>query len=108
MLFFSSPSINKNIRLIASNIIWVCIVWYFAYHVTSGARGVLSWNKLQVEVVNLERELKILKEENAFLENKISLLRNDNIDLDLLEEVARSVLGLSYENDLIVMLPRGE
>jgi cell division protein FtsB len=56
----------------------------------------------------LEKELKDLKKENEFLENKINLMRSDNLDLDLLEEQAQSVIGFSNENDLIVLLPRSE
>ena len=72
----------------------------------SGARGALSWALLSREVESLEKELNSLKEENAFLENKIKLLRNNSLDLDLLEEQAQNVLGLAKENDVIVLLPR--
>lgn len=106
MIFFSSPKVNRNVRFIFSNIIWICIACYFTYHIFSGARGALSWAMLSREVVSLEKELKNLQEENAFLENKIRLLRSNNLDLDLLEEEAQAVLGLAKENDLVVLLPR--
>lgn len=105
MIYFSSPLINKNIRFIISNIVWICVAGYFTYHIFTGARGAVSWALLTREVETLEKELKNLKEDNAFLENKISLLRNDNLDLDLLEEQAQNILGFSYENDIIVLLP---
>jgi cell division protein FtsB len=84
---------------------WICVAGYFTYHIFTGARGAISWALLTKEVQSLEMELKSLKEDNAFLENKISLLRNDNLDLDLLEEEAQNILGFSYENDIIVLLP---
>jgi cell division protein FtsB len=73
----------------------------------SGARGAISWVKLNKEIVSLEEELKNLKEDNEFLENKINLIRESNLDLDLLEEQAISVLGFAYGNDTVVLLPRG-
>lgn len=79
---------------------------YFVFHIFSGARGIVSWTKLSKEVIALEKELQDLREENQFLENKISRLRSDNLDLDLLEEQAQSILGFAYENDLIILLPR--
>ncbi|MBR1735183.1 MAG: septum formation initiator family protein [Alphaproteobacteria bacterium] len=106
MIFFSSPTVNKNIRFIFSNIIWICIACYFTYHIFTGARGALSWALLSHDVIELENNLKSLKEENAFLENKIRLLRNNSLDLDLLEEEAQSILGLAKENEIIVLLPR--
>ncbi|MDR0632170.1 MAG: septum formation initiator family protein [Holosporaceae bacterium] len=88
--------------------IWISIIGYFVFHLFSGARGVVSWTKLSKEIVSLEKELKDLKEENEFLENKINLLRSNNLDLDLLEEQAQSIIGFSYAGDLIVLLPRSE
>jgi cell division protein FtsB len=72
----------------------------------SGARGGISWIKMNKEIASLEEELKSLKEDNEFLENKINLMRDSNLDLDLLEEEAISVLGFSHENNTIVLLPR--
>ncbi|MDR2645716.1 MAG: septum formation initiator family protein [Holosporaceae bacterium] len=101
-----SPSIKKNFQLIASNIVWISIIGYFVFHIFSGARGAVSWAKSSKEAVLLEKELKVLKEENEFLENKISRMRSDNLDPDLLEEQAMSVIGFSHKNNTIVLLPR--
>jgi len=105
MLYFSSSRINRNVRFFASNILWIFVVGYFLYHMFSGARGVVSWTILSKEVEKLEKELKALKNENEFLENKIRRLREDNLDVDLLEEQARTILGFARKNDVIVLLP---
>jgi cell division protein FtsB len=42
------------------------------------------------------------------LENKIKLMRSDNLDLDLLEEQALSIIGFANANDIVVLLPRDE
>jgi cell division protein FtsB len=86
--------------------VWLSIAGYFLFHIFSGARGAISWSKLSREVILLEKELKSLKEENDFLENKIRLMRSDNLDLDLLEEQAMSIIGFANSKDLIVLLPR--
>ena len=99
-------AIRKNLTAIFSNIFWLCLVGYFIFHVISGARGVVSWVKLSKQAETLEKKAKILKEENAFLENKIHFLRSDNLDLDLLDEQARNILGFANEEDIIVMLPK--
>lgn len=79
---------------------------YFAYHVVTGTRGLLSWVKLSKQATDLEKELKNLQNENAFLENKINLLRSEHLDPDLLEEQAISVLGMAGKDDIIVLLPQ--
>jgi cell division protein FtsB len=88
--------------------IWASVTGYFIFHIFSGARGIVSWSKLSREVVSLEKELKSLKEENEFLENKIKLMRSDNLDLDLLEEQALNIIGFANSNDIVVLLPREE
>ncbi|MCR5224477.1 MAG: septum formation initiator family protein [Alphaproteobacteria bacterium] len=72
----------------------------------TGARGAVSWAKLTHEVTKLETELKGLQEENSFLENKINLLRDNNLDLDLLQEQAMSILGYANPDDMVILLPR--
>lgn len=101
-----TSSVKKNFKLIASNIVWICIAGYFVFHIFTGARGAVSWARLSREVVSLESELKSLQEENSFLENKINLLRDNNLDLDLLQEQAMSILGYANANDTIVLLPQ--
>jgi cell division protein FtsB len=101
-----SPSIKKNFQLVASNIVWISIIGYFVFHIFSGARGAVSWAKSSKEAALLEKELKDLKEENKFLENKINRMRSDNLDPDLLEEQAMSVIGFSHKNDTVILLPR--
>ncbi|MDR1982754.1 MAG: septum formation initiator family protein [Holosporaceae bacterium] len=88
--------------------IWVSVACYFIFHIFSGARGAVSWAKLSKEVESLEKELRDLKEENEFLENKVNLIRSDNLDLDLLEEQAQSIIGFYNENDIVVLLPRNK
>ncbi|MDR0968149.1 MAG: septum formation initiator family protein [Holosporaceae bacterium] len=104
----SYSSVRRNIRSIAANAIWLAIAAYFIFHLFTGARGAVSLAKLSKKVVVLEKELRDLKEENEFLENKINLMRSDNLDLDLLEEQAMSVVGFANTNDVVVLLPRGE
>lgn len=106
MIFFSSPVVSRNVRFVFSNIVWICIATYFTYHMLTGARGAISWAMLTGEVESLEKELEGLKEENAFLENKIQRLRKSSLDLDLLEEQAINILGLTKEDDIVVLLPR--
>ena len=102
-----ASSVKRNIQLILANIVRVSVVVYLAYHMFGGARGLLSWAQLQQEMESLEQQLKDLKRENALLENKIKGIRGDNLDLDLLEEQAYSVLGFFHPDDLIVLLPKG-
>ena len=97
---------HRDLRVVAFNMLWVLTVGYFAYHLISGARGVLSREILVDELSALESVLNQLRSDNAFLENKISRIREDNLDLDLLEEEAQRILGFFSPNDIVVLLPK--
>jgi len=97
---------HSDLKMITTNVLWVCIVGYFAYHLITGARGILSLETLNDELPLLKQELTQLQEENKFLSNKISRIREDNLDLDLLEEEAQRILGFFHKDDVIVLLPK--
>lgn len=106
MIFFSSPTVTRNVRFVLSNIVWICVASYFTYHMLTGARGALSWALLRGEMETLEKKLESIHEDNAFLENKIKGLRSSSLDLDLLEEQSRNILGLAKHDDTIVLMPQ--
>ena len=97
---------QRNFRRIASNVVWICVSGYFLFHIFTGARGAVAWARLSTEVTELEAKLKRLQEENAFLENKIHLLSDNNLDIDLLQEQAMAILGYANANDTVVLLSK--
>lgn len=101
-----SLSERHGLKSILANVLWIGVAGYFVYHIIIGARGVVSWAVLSREADQLESELRAIKEENDFLSTKIKGMRSDSLDLDLLEEQAEKILGFSYSDDIIVILPR--
>ena len=97
---------RNNLKTVFSNIIWMCIAGYFVYHIIIGERGLPSYISKKGLVERLESELRQLKTDNEFLNNKVKGLRSDTLDLDLLEEEAEKILGFSHPDDLVVLLPR--
>ena len=54
----------------------------------------------------LTAELDRLKAEKGQWERKVALLRSDNIDPDMLDERARTLLNLAHPNEVVMMLRR--
>ncbi len=79
------------------------VVGYFVHHAHSGARGIEAQQKYEAQVAELTHELDALKTERTDWERRISLLRSDQIDRDLLEERARVMLGRVHRNDLVII-----
>ena len=65
----------------------------FGYHALQGDYGLFALLRTETEEVALQRELAALKAERAQLENLALRLSPEFLDLDLLDERARAVLG---------------
>lgn len=100
--------IRSRARFILPRVLAVCTVVYFAYHTVEGDRGFLTWLSLKQELAQLQDAKGELRAQREELEARVSLLRPDNLDPDLLEERAREVLNYGRENELIVITPQRE
>lgn len=59
----------------------------------SGGRGIVAYFKLNNEISTLYAELESVRAERINLEHKANLLKSKSLDIDLLEERAKEVLG---------------
>ena len=79
------------------------VVGYFVHHANTGARGLEAKRQLKIQAHQIEGDLEAVKAERAEWERRIALLRSDQIDRDLLEERARTLLGRVHRNDLVII-----
>ncbi len=79
------------------------VIAYFAYHAINGNRGLIAWQQLQVEMVELQSDLDTMRLERARLEQRIALLQSDNLDPDMLDQRAREILNLAHPNEIIIL-----
>lgn len=76
---------------------------YFAYHTVKGRHGLEAREKLLERESALQFEMQSLEAVRAKLERDVALLRPDLPDPDIVEDVAREVLGFAHPQDLVVM-----
>jgi cell division protein FtsB len=76
---------------------------YFIYHSFSGDRGIFVYLKLKQEYQKLQNELENTRSERLDIEHKVNLLQPESLDLDLLEERARSVLFFAKPTEEIFL-----
>jgi cell division protein FtsB len=78
------------------------IALYFAYHALIGDLGLVAWLELEREKTMLEERLAGARAERLELEYRVTLLRPESLDPDMLEERAREALSLAHPNDITI------
>ena len=77
------------------------IVGYFGVNAYTGKYGLNARQELDSEIVALTSELARLKRERTEGEQRVSLLRSDRVDPDMLDERARYQLDYANPRDLV-------
>lgn len=75
---------------------------YFVFAAVQGQYGVFERAGIDAEARALRAELALLDAEVARMENLTRRLSDDYLDLDLLDEQARDVLGLIRSDEIVI------
>lgn len=75
---------------------------YFTFAAVQGDFGLFRRVEISAEADELKRDLVRLQAEIAQTENKTKRLSDDYLDLDLLDQQARSVLGLLRADEIVI------
>ncbi len=81
-----------------------CLAGYFVYHAVQGDRGILAWMQVNQQIKTAEAELTKTDDDREAMEQRVALLSNSSLDLDMLEERARIMLNFSHPDDLVIFL----
>jgi cell division protein FtsB len=76
------------------------VIGYFGFNAYSGNHGLRAKQDLDQQIAQLTGELATLKAERASWERRVSLLKPESIDPDMLDERARSLLNYADPRDL--------
>ena len=77
-------------------------VVYFGYHGVLGERGVLTWMALKQEIEHTRTAVAMSEAERDRLAHRVSLLRPESLDRDMLDERARLVLNMMHPDEVLV------
>jgi cell division protein FtsB len=81
------------------------LIGYFGVNAYTGKYGLNARQELDQEIIALTSELSRLRQERAEGEKRVSLLRSDRVDPDMLDERARFQLDYANPHDLVHMIP---
>lgn len=80
-------------------------VTYLGFHVMNGERGVYALFKETQRQSMLHSQWAEISAEREKLELKVSHMRISSLDLDLLDEQLRRMLGMVGEEERVILLP---
>jgi cell division protein FtsB len=78
------------------------LIGYFGVNAYTGNHGLRARQDLDQQIAQLTVELSALKAERVNWDRRVSLLKSDSLDPDLLDERARSLLDYVDPRDLIL------
>jgi cell division protein FtsB len=79
-------------------------IGYFAVNAFTGNHGLRAQQDLEQQLAEMRGELTQLKAERMAWEHRVSLLRSDRIDPDMLDERARAMLDYVDPHDVTLLL----
>lgn len=77
---------------------------YFGFHLMNGERGVFAYFHQTHQHKLLEQELEKVRVDRKQMQLQVSGLRPQSLDLDLLDQQARAMLGLVAEDEKVILL----
>jgi cell division protein FtsB len=75
---------------------------YFAFAAVQGDFGSFQRAEIEAETQAMKKQLSAVSEEVSRMENLTLRLSDDYLDLDLLDEQARKVLGLVRADEIVI------
>jgi cell division protein FtsB len=98
--------LRNFLNAIALYAIAALLIGYFGVNAYTGEHGLIAKRDLDQDIAQLTFDLDTVKAERAVWQRRVSLLKSDNIDPDLLDERARALLDDVDARDLTLMLKR--
>ena len=98
------PYLFKNFKILDVTSLSICLILSFYFIIASfnGEFGVAAKYHLLAKEKVLTNELKIINKETKLIKNRIKRLSDTSLDLELLDQQARIILGMIGEEELVV------
>jgi cell division protein FtsB len=97
---------QPSLRGLALPVVCLGLAAYFGYYLLYGNHGIINLARVQQQIERKQMQLAQIQEERRALEHRVSLLRPESVDPDLLEEQARSRLGLTDRDEVVILKDR--
>jgi cell division protein FtsB len=97
--------IRRRGKVLVGPLLGMALTGYFAYHLVEGDRGLRAWVRLTQELRLAKENLSAVSAERAELEHRVSHMRGDHVDPDLLDSQVRKTLDLARPDEVVIITP---
>jgi cell division protein FtsB len=97
--------IKRRAHFVLGPVIGIALTGYFFYNLIEGEHGLIRWLSLTREIRTENANLDAVRGRRQALDLKVSNLRPDHVDPDLLDEQVRSTLNLVAPDEIVIMQP---
>ena len=98
--------LKRRARHAVAPVLGIGIFGYFAFHAVEGDRGLFAYFRLKDQLVEAEQMQREVAAIRAELEQRVSLLRPNHADPDMLDERARQMLNLAQPDEVVIFTKR--
>jgi cell division protein FtsB len=100
------PRIRSFLAALSLYLLAAAFIGYFGVNAYTGNHGIRAKQTLDQRIADLTRELDATRAERERWEHRVSLLRSDRIDPDILDERARQLLDFADPRDVTTLIKR--
>jgi len=101
--YLPETSISMS-RRVAGSLLGVLIMFYIGFHAVSGERGLFALFKETRRYEQITAELTAIRSKRENLEKKVKMMSSSSLDLDMLDEQARTTLGLAGKDEVVLFV----
>ena len=99
---------RRRARVLIAPVLGLALTGYFVYHLIEGERGLKAWVRVTQELRLAKETLSAVADERAGLEHKVSHMRPEQVDPDLLDSQARRTLDVVSPDEIVIIQPAPE
>jgi cell division protein FtsB len=96
---------KKPVGVSLHKALFVFALFYLTFHTFHGDRGFLALLSSKHQLVEIDKKMAVIAVDRQVLEARVRGLRYASLNLDLLDEQARNMLGLVGKNELVIVWP---
>jgi cell division protein FtsB len=100
-----TSQLKRRAHLVLAPIIGVALTGYFFYNLIEGEHGLIRWLSVTREIRAENTNLEAIRTQRQALDLRVSELKPNHLDPDLLDERVRATLNLVAPDEIVIMQP---